>query len=126
MAARQIVIHHRTSGTHGLRVLSENAGHHFDPIRANHAIGVETAQNVAGGVVQTIIARRNQPLLLILMQQTDGCFRVVFDELLHHGHRRIGGTIVDNDHFMGHHGLPSGIQQAIVDTLLFIPSGDDN
>ncbi len=67
-----------------------------------------------------------QSQVWILMQQTDGCFRVVFDELLHHGHRRIGGTIVDNDHFMGHHGLPSGIQQAIVDTLLFIPSGDDN
>ena len=126
MAARQIVIHHRTSGTHGLRILGENAGHHFDPIRANHAISVETAQNIAGGVIQTIISRRNQSLFLILMQQTDRGLRVVFHKLLHHSYRRIGGTIVDNDHFMGHHGLPSGIQQAIVDTLLFIPSGDDN
>ncbi len=126
MTARQIVIHHRTGGAHRIRILGENAGHHLHPVRADHAVGIETAKNIAGGMIQTIITRWNQTLLIILMQQLHRRFRMVLHELLHHGNGRISGTVIDDNHLMRHHGLPGGVEQAIVDTLLFIPGGDDN
>ena len=77
-------------------------------------------------MIQTIITRWNQTLLIILMQQLHRRFRMVLHELLHHGNGRISGTVIDDNHLMRHHGLPGGVEQTIVDTLLFIPGGDDN
>ena len=54
MAARQIVIHHRTGGAHRIRILGENAGHHLHPVRADHAVGIETAKNIAGGMIVVV------------------------------------------------------------------------
>ena len=87
---------------------------------------VTNGLNIAGGMIQTIITRWNQTLLIILMQQLHRRFRMVLHELLHHGNGRISGTVIDDNHLMRHHGLPGGVEQAIVDTLLFIPGGDDN
>ncbi len=126
MPAGHVVIHHWSGGAHGLRILGEDPRHHLDPIGANHAIGVEAAENIAGGMVETIIARRNQPLFLILMQQTHRSLRMIPHELFDDGDGGIRGTVIDDDHLMWHDGLPGGVEQAIVDTLLFIPSGDDN
>ena len=51
---------------------------------------------------------------------------MILHELLDHGDGRIGGAVIDDNHLMRHHGLPSGVEQAIVDTLRFIPCRDDN
>ena len=126
MTARHIVVHHRTGGAHGLRILGEDAGDHLDPIRADHAVGIETAQHITRSMVQAIITRGNQPLLLILMQQAHRSLGMILHELLDHGDGRIGGAVIDDNHLMRHHGLPSGVEQAIVDTLRFIPCRDDN
>lgn len=74
------------------------------PVRADHAVGIETAKNIAGGMIQTIITRWNQTLLIILMQQLHRRFRMVLHELLHHGNGRISGTVIDDNHLMRHHG----------------------
>lgn len=71
-----VVIGDRAGGSHCLGILGEDASHHFHPIRLEHAVGIHTSENVAGGMVESVVSRRNETLLLILMEQLDqevGC-----------------------------------------------------
>ena len=121
-----IVVDDRPGRAHRFGIFGENARDHFDPVGFEHAVGVHAAQHVAGGVVQSVIARRDEPLFIILMQQTDRRVRMFFHELLDNVDGRIGGPVIHHNHFMGHHGLPGRVRQTVGDALLLVPRGNDN
>jgi len=120
----------RVGGAEGaqdrLGVLGEDAGHDLDPVGLEHAVGVDAAQHVAGRRVQPEIARGDEPLFGVLMQQPDRRLGMSLHEPLNRAGGVVGGPVVDDDHLMGHDGLTDRVGQAVSYPVLFIPGRNDD
>jgi hypothetical protein len=77
-------------------------------------------------MVQPVVARGDQSLLLVLMEQTDRRLGVLLHVLLYNRHGVVGGSVVYHDDLVRHDRLPECVVEAIGDAVLLIPRGDDN
>ena len=121
-----VVIGDRAGRSHRLGILGEDAPHHLHPIRLEHAVGIHASENVAGGMVESVVSRRNETLLLILMEQLDREVRMFGNVALHDFHGMVGGTVVHHEHLVRHHRLAGCVVETIDDAFLFVPRWDDD
>ena len=74
-----IVIRNRSGSAHNLRIFGEKPADRLDPVRANHAVGVKSSDNIAGRVRNSVVARGDQSLLFVLFEEDNICVRVRID-----------------------------------------------
>ena len=120
-----VVIDHRTGrGVH--RLVGEGFLHLLHPVRFQHGIGVDPAEDIARGVVQTEVACGNEPLVAVLAEQDDRALRILQLHLPHDLRRAVLGQVVHHNDFVGRHRLVDRGDQTLPDDAFLVVRRDHN